>query len=238
MTLPNAKIDPNGFRPRGNRIIQEDGTLRDINEMVNSDGSVRVILEGPTAEQLTVDGSTNALAGISYEHHEIHSGSHFYICGFETLDEDAEADFVVETPNTAKWLHMSFAVTGTSQTELAIYEGATVAADGTLTTPLNNNRNSDKVSVATVRKNPTVSNAGTLIYQSSSGLAATNPTRADIDGLIQREREIILRQNTKYLFRITSRQDNNIVNYCGEWYEHTDKTVLPHTESSSSSSSS
>ena len=185
MTLPNAKIDPNGFRPRGNRIIQEDGTLRDINEMVNSDGSVRVILEGPTAEQLTVDGSTNALAGISYEHHEIHSGSHFYVCGFETLDEDAEADFVVETPNTAKWLHMSFAVTGTSQTELAIYEGATVAADGTLTTPLNNNRNSDKVSVATVRKNPTVSNAGTLIYQSSSGLAATNPTRADIDGLIQ-----------------------------------------------------
>jgi len=169
-----------------------------------------------------IDRATETLQIITYEHHEIHAGSHFYICSFETLDDGDSADFAVTTPNTAKWAHMTFQVEGTSQTEFYIYEGSAVTG-GTATTPLNNDRNSANTSDLTIAKNPTVNTLGTMIYSQSKGLVGATPSKADSEGVVTREREIILKQNTTYIFRITSRQDDNIVSYCGEWYEHTNK---------------
>ena len=165
-----------------------------------------------------IDRATETLQVIDYEHHEIHAGSHFFICGFETLALNANADFAVITPNTAKWLHMTFEISGTSQTEIYIYEGSSITG-GTATTPLNNDRNSLTSSVATIAKNPTVNTLGTLIFSQSKGIAGANKNAADDEGLTRREREIILKQNTTYIFRITSRDNGNIVSYCGEWYE-------------------
>lgn len=169
-----------------------------------------------------VDAITEALEVIDYEHHEIHSGSHYYICNFEVLDDAASIDLAITTPNTTKWTHMTFDISGTSQTEFRIYETATVTG-GTAGTPLNNNRNSANISVVTVVKNPTVTVLGNLIFAQSSGLAAATPNKAENSGVVSRNREIILKQNTTYIFRITSRQDDNIISYCGEWYEHTNK---------------
>ena len=136
-------------------------------------------------DEVRIDGATNTLQTIEYEHHEIHGGTHFYICDFETLNSGATADFAVTTPAGSKWSHMIFEVNGTSQTEMRIYEGATVSG-GTSTTPLNNDRNSDTASVLTVSKNPSVSVAGTVIYAQSKGLGGATPNAADREGFVQR----------------------------------------------------
>ena len=169
-----------------------------------------------------IDASTETLQTIEYEHHQIHAGSHFYICSFETLADNASVDFAVTTPNTTKWAHMTFEIEGTSQTEFYVYEGSAVAG-GSATTPMNNDRNSAKTSDLTISKNPAVTTLGTMIFSQSKGFAGTTPSRASAEGIVSRDREIILKQNTTYIFRITSRQADNIISYCGEWYENQSK---------------
>lgn len=170
----------------------------------------------------TIDKDTRALNTVEYEHHEIHAGSHYYVCNFETINNDTSIVFSITTPDSAKWLHMTFEIEGTSQTEIEVREDAAVSG-GDAASPINNNRNSSNSTVATIVKNPTISNQGTQIYIQSSGKAGTTPARADTLGFNKREREIILKQNSTTLFKIVSRDDGNIVSYCGEWYEHTNK---------------
>jgi hypothetical protein len=169
------------------------------------------------------DEKTRALNIVDYEHHEIHGGSHYFISGFEIEAEDGTIIFGVTTPNSLKYAHMLFQVSGTSQTEIYIYEGSTITG-GASSTPINNNRNSSNTSVLTLVKDPTVNANGTLIFSSSKGLKGTTPARADVEGLESRNKEIILKANTIYTFQIVSKDDDNIITYIGEWYEHTDKS--------------
>ena len=174
-------------------------------------------------DDVRIDASTAALISIGYEHHEIHAGSHFFVCGYDPDMDAAEfADFQLTTPNTTKWLHMVFQIQATASCTLSIYEGATVVADGVAVTAYNNNRNSSTVTGLTLlQANGTVSVPGTLIYSQAFG-AATTPSKTE-GGVAAREREIVLKQATTYRFRIDSDTDNNVVSWCGEWYEHTDK---------------
>lgn len=176
-------------------------------------------------KQVTIenkDASTEAVEVIDYSHHEIHSGSHYLISGFETEDTAGTIIFGVTTPDTAKWSHMLFRMISTSQAEFQVHEGATIAG-GSSATPINNNRNSSNTSVLTVVKDPTISVAGDLIYSQSYGAAGTGFFGTDQGGFAKRDNEIILKQDTTYTFTITSRDDDNIISYLGEWYEHTDK---------------
>ena len=179
-------------------------------------------LGGRTTISWMVDGITDAIVTITYEHHEIHGGSFFYVKGFDAdMDDGDTIDFQITTPNTRKWTHMDFEVISTRQLELHIYEEATFAGDGDAITPLNKNRNSSNTSGMTVQSNGTVSAIGTDIYPHIQG-DATNPSRY-IGGLVDRDHEIILKQNTSYRFVLESNIDNNVVTYEGLWYEHTTK---------------
>jgi hypothetical protein len=42
-------------------------------------------------------------------------------------------------------------------------------------------------------------------------------------GFVSRDREIVLKQNTTYLFRFTSLANSNAISFCGEWYENLNK---------------
>ena len=168
------------------------------------------------------DGITYAKMFIDYEHHEIHSGSHFFVSGFTTLADDASLNFGFETPAGDKKVHVTFEVSGTSQTEFYVYEDATYTG-GTAVTPINNYRDSTNTSIATVVSAPTISDDGTQIFSFSKGNAGTTRQMADTEGFARREREIILKAGSKYVFRLTSRDDDNVVSYLGEWYEHTNK---------------
>jgi len=88
---------------------------------------------------------------------------------------------------------------------------------------MNNNRNSSATSDLIIVSGATVITTGDLIFSQSKGLEGTTPSRATAEGIVSREREIILKQNTKYLFRMRSLGDGNIISSCGDWYEHSNK---------------
>jgi hypothetical protein len=169
----------------------------------------------------TIDASTHALNGIDYEHHEIHAGSHFFYTDKATLAANASTSYVISTPNTTKWTHMTFAATGSAITTVDLYESIDLTGVGARQTIVNSNRNSattsgmeiwDAIAPGTV--------GGTLIWSMSSG-SATAQSRAGLSA--ERSNEIILKKNTRYLLRITSGTNDNLTNLQLEWYEHTDK---------------
>jgi len=166
-----------------------------------------------------VDAATLSLQTVDYEHHEVHSGSHFQICNY-ALNQAADAtiEFIIEVPDTTKWPHWVFAFTGSQGATLQIYENPTGIVGGTEITPLNNNFNSDNTSTLTITKDPTsIDGDGTLL---PIAFLAGGTRQSGFD---TRSRENILKQGTTYLFRITSLAVSNDISWCAQWYEHTNK---------------
>lgn len=173
-----------------------------------------------TYQPIRLDKATNTLQTMEYEHREIHAGSHFYLQGYLEFGAASTVDLAIITPDTTKWAHMTFSFETTGETLFQIYEVSDFDGDGGVVTPLNNNRNSTNASVLTITTDPTVNSYGNLIGASLVGVT-TNPTKSS-GGLVARNNELILKQNTKYIFKFTSNSANNNISYAAEWYEHTD----------------
>ena len=168
-------------------------------------------------DDVRIDASTNSLQTVDYEHHEIHSGNHYNICSYETFTNKEVVDFTIITPDTTEWTHMTFNISGTGALSLEIHEDVTVSATGTAAIVFNNNRNSANTTNLTIRTGDTFSDDGDTIYLDYSGANK-------VIGILERSREIILKQGTAYLFRISNQlTTDNIISYCAEWYEHTNK---------------
>jgi hypothetical protein len=166
-----------------------------------------------------LDVQTHAQNMIDYSHHEIHAGSHFFICDYDdSIAINETIDFVVITPNTTTWSHMELDFASISGASLQVYEGASAVVGGTPVTPFNNNRNSATASTLTIIKDPTSITTGARI---AGYLAGANR----VSGIVSREQEIILKQNTTYLFRFTSLANSNAISFCGEWYEHANRSA-------------
>ena len=166
---------------------------------------------------LGVDPATMVLDTIDYEHHEIHSGSHFFVAGHATLGLNATPEFVVTVPDTAKWPHMKFLFGSSNILTVEMFEAPTGVGGGAAVTPRNSNRNSGTASILTIVADPaSIAADGTLIWASAWGTKQAG-------GRGGRDDEIVLKQDTAYLWRATSGANSNIVTYEGLWYEHTDK---------------
>lgn len=176
----------------------------------------QVIIKNP------VDSSADAVVCIEYEHHEIHEGSHYFLRSFFTLTStDDDLDFAVITPDTEKQTHLLFSVDGTGQTELYMYEDSDFDSDGTPVIARNSDRNSSNTSGMIITTEPTINSIGTLISSQNIGIAVT-PAKTS-GGTINRDDEIILKSNTKYIIRMVTKSDANIISYRASWYEHTPK---------------
>lgn len=185
----------------------------------HADGTEGALITGIdyVATKSGIDASTESLQTIEYEHHEIHDGSHYYICDFQSLANAAVVDFTVITPDTAERIHMIFQIEGTGAVSLTIREGAVVDAAGSAVSTFNNRRDSINTSNITARVGDTYTSEGAIVFRSYSGANKES-------GVIGRSREIILDQDSTYIFRITNETAlANIVSYCSEWYEHADK---------------
>lgn len=173
-----------------------------------------------------VDHSTQATLMLDYEHHELHEGNHYFLAATTTLDS-ASTDFLdigILTANTTTWANMAFSVSSVGQTTFTVYEGAALFAvsDGTAITPINNNRNSANTSAMTLVSNPAYTAAASdQLFQQVIG--ADGGAALIKGGLIDRNKEIILKQNTYYIFRMDSGSSANLISYTAEWYEHADK---------------
>lgn len=186
--------------------------------------TIRARISDDAVREVWMDKSTRAMTTIDYPHHEVHNGRHYSVSGFTTLEATQDIEFVTATPNTTRWAHMFFAITATGKTSLTVYEDCTAADDGTQITPINSNRNSSNTADIIVSQDPTMTYHGPVIYTQKFGFVDT-PSKSR-GGEDRAEFEFILKQNSKYLWSITSDNNANSVSYLGYFYEHTDKDPL------------
>jgi hypothetical protein len=192
----------------------------DSNISTNTGKQLKVTVYRSNGTEELLDPASGSLVNIDYAHHKIHIGDHFFIANYVTLSKAGTLIFGVTTPNTTKWAHMSWEFHGTNETLFQVYEAATFTA-GTPVTCQNNNRNSGTVSGLTVVTAPTITVAGNLIEAFLVGKDIVPAAKADIAGTASREDELVLKQNTQYVFKFTSNGNDNNLSYRALWYEHT-----------------
>ena len=210
----------------------ENGISSNSNSQLNvtpfhADGTEGALITGIdyVSGKSGIDASTETLQTIDYQHHEIHSGSSYFIRSVATLAINNVFDMQFTTPDTAKWPHFTFMISVAAETEYYIYEGATVITPGTTITAFNANRNSTNTSGITIA---IISNTSLVNANADTSVAAATELEHGITGAgrnggeAARTDELVLKQNTTYCFRVIANAAGYI-NFRISWYEHTDK---------------
>jgi hypothetical protein len=162
------------------------------------------------------DHLTTALTIIDTPHHEIHEGEHFFYADSAEIASAGTQDYLLTTGST-KYVHLGIAVDGSAITKWDMYE-ASDKTGTTIQTTFNNKRTDTGVATMTVHKATSGGTTdGTLIWTHKGG-AATGAT-AVAGTSAQSSSEMILKQSTKYIIRVTSGTNNNLTNIKLGWYE-------------------
>jgi hypothetical protein len=163
-----------------------------------------------------IDQTTDCNASVQYEHREVHAGDAFYYTYTAEADAAATIDRFIITPNTTRWAHLVWEVEAQYKITIEIIEAITGAHQAL--TVENRNRNYAGGNTTAVHEPTEAPAGGTVIYKWISG---NTTTRGGSVAINRASGELVLKQNTHYLFRITSAvNDNNITEYL-TWYEHT-----------------
>jgi hypothetical protein len=170
-------------------------------DLANQYKVLDTIIEDSLKDGLPYDGC-GALHVIDHAHHEIHEGD--YIFGDDISGSLASGDikyWLFITPDEATYYHSFPHIIGTGEFEVQSYEGVTVATNGTEIPMYNRNRNIAIASTYKFYKDPTTPNVTNCPIvrniRIGSGKSAIGESRA--------ENELILKPNTKYLIKATSR---------------------------------
>ena len=176
---------------------------------------------------LSVDGATNTIQTIGYEHHEVHAGSHYFVVSSVDLPINDVLDFTWVMPNTTKWIHWTWKITTSSAMAWYVYENAVIVnALANTVTPFNNDRNNTTNTSGTVMKyeiqaDLDAANVDTNV--TGATLIKSGITGAGRDGgSFERGTEIIMKQGATYCLRAVATAAGNIT-FDMEWYEHTNK---------------
>ena len=169
-----------------------------------------------------IDSSTNAINVIDYAHHELHQGSHFFYASHHDLAKNTVDEHLIVTPDTEKWAHFLLGLTSTGgQVHVELSEGATYSDIGDLEPSFNRNRNVAENNTTLVYEEPTITTQGDVIYSVKLGV---DDKKVSVGGGDRGSNEIILKQNTVYLLRVTEENvDAAVINVLLDWYEHTNK---------------
>lgn len=93
-------------------------------------------------DEVRINPSTNALNVIDTSHHEVHDGSKYYFEGHTTLATAGNYYLRVVTPDTTKWGHLTWQITGNGITSITLYEGSSGGMAGGASAIIHaNNRN-------------------------------------------------------------------------------------------------
>jgi len=175
------------------------------------------------------DASTGVPTMIMYEHHEIHSGSHYYLDGYSSVGNGDTLVFFLQTPNTTKWAHMLYSFATSKITTFEVFMSAdSIPKGATSITPINSNHNYANASVLTVAGGTSLNGVfplaslGTKIDSSKVGSSGARPS-LKYGGAQSRGNETVLKQNTIYVYMFISGEAANTIDYLASWYEHTDK---------------
>lgn len=172
-------------------------------------------------KHLRSDSATESLMTIDYAHHEIHSGTAFWYDDVIQLASAATQDYLITVPNTTLWPHFGYVVESTAGgVTVELYEGADKSGT-TEQTIRNRDRNSATTATTTVHKGQTgAGTEGTRILWRTSG---TGAAAGRVAGNVGEGTERVLKQNTKYIFRVTSKANTNDIGITFNWYEHSNR---------------
>ena len=177
-----------------------------------------------TYQSARLDAATHVFILISYEHHEIHAGRHFFYSDYDSeVDTGTPKYYRITTPNTARWAHMTFTLYSEGIGTWQLFENPTVNAAGTPATLYNNDRNSVNAATVVIAPDPTSTADGTLLQTWRTGSGTTAPSRIGSES--SRDKEIMLKQNEDYFLKFTPDADNARTKLELEWYEHINKTA-------------
>ena len=173
-----------------------------------------------------VDRESKSQVQVSWDHHSIHRGLHFFYTDKFTISDGATKEYLLTTPthvagpSLADSIHLHFIADGSAITQFDMYEDPTHTGETTdLQTSFNSHRGSTNTAGMTIHSPVTSSSDtadGTLIYTFKGG-SASQQSRAGDTG--QTNEEIVLKKNAKYLIRFTSGTDSNLCDLRLNWYE-------------------
>jgi hypothetical protein len=193
--------------------------------------TIAIAGDGTEAENLRNmmgDATTQVLETIEFEHSEIHQGEHFYFTDTQTISAASSdaVDYLIVSPNTTKWPHLTWDLDGVAITSFYLYEDVSnQSSDGwTAESTYNNNRNSSNDATMLIYSKVGSSDAstdygtGVPIWEYASG---TSTERSNNPSGARATRELILGKGVKYVLRCLSGTASNLVNVALSWYEHT-----------------
>jgi len=161
-----------------------------------------------------------ALTTIDYPHDEIHEGDAYLAVYSALKDSTATAEVRIATPDTTTWAHMVIEIDAALAATAELWEGTTKTHNASnAITPFQRNRNSAGTSGLTICHTPSGTESAAAGLTQYIGAAATGGRVSEGGGASSRH-EFILKQNTAYLIRATSRADGNALSIILDWYEH------------------
>jgi len=215
----------------GKKVFNIDSSGNLVNPAtsdIQTDGTQKTQILGLTSDTTSqvprVDATTHTLQTIDYEHHEIHSGSHFIYYDYDgDVDIASPKYYRLTTPNTTKWIHIQFILFSEGSGTWQLFENPTVNAAGTTATTFNNDRNSVTTAGLIIAYDATSTADGTQIKIWRTGSGTTAPMRAGTES--RSSVELILKQNEDYFLKFTPDADNAKTKVEVLWYEHSNKTA-------------
>jgi hypothetical protein len=201
-----------------------DGTnISAVSTRANTGVKALAVSIGPT------DPISDIPVVMDYDHHQLHEGEVWrWSFPFDNLASGSSHNIVFTVPNIAivppflnavsACPHLRYEVVCNDLATAFFYEAPTVtAATGTARTPTNMERNGVYTVKTTILENPTITNVGTQL-DIVRFLTSAAPNRAG-GGSAATPYEVVLKNNTKYLFRITSGNNglDGVIHFL--WYE-------------------
>lgn len=214
-TLTNPIVNVKLVDESGSALTTLSGGVYVIPQVQNESGSYSTVL----TDSLFV----GALVTIPTDHHEIHGGGSYVASRSVDLGNGASDTVLIIVPDDdTKRYHMVTSYGAELESHFDAYEGATLSATtsatGTPLTSFNRNRNSSNTSALGIYFSPVLASVGgdgtkILEKHAGSGKQVGSETRGND--------EIILKNNTKYVLRLTnSTTSNNYVNWELNYYIH------------------
>ena len=188
----------------------------DASVSVNNNTQLKATLFSAAGDEVLTDIFGKDLVVIAHEHNKIHAGDHYFVGSHITLANAGVFDIIITTPNTDTRMHYTAHVNSTAEMVVDVREAVTESGDGTPFTAMNSNRNSSNTAEVTIKVDPvTVSGLGTLLRAHSGG--STGPFAVGTSA--RSTSENIFLPDTKYLIRVTSGANDNIIDWEVVWYE-------------------
>lgn len=206
-------------------MVIETKTLQEYKDFIikTDEGKSKVTLFVRGDGKLTngMDDMSGHMVMIETPHHKVHEGDRYVVQEGIVLN-DTSKEYLITTPDTPAWAHMTIDIEGAQDTSVRFVEG-TGKTGGVAMLEINRQRNNPNRAGLTITHTPT-GTEGTVIvlFTCQFGIAQAAGGRGGGGGIAPGRAEFILKQNTKYSLIVTalSANANNIcVNI--DWYELT-----------------